>query len=186
MILRQEKMWNFLINEKISLREYYYLYKLFNKEDIPKDFENRLMMKGLVEKGNITERGKGIILKVDSMFLKTTNKKLSSMGSNYLEMISKYRELFPRITLASGKPARCAVTNLEKAFIWFFNNYDYTWEEIFAATKRYLNENEDGRGKYCKTSQYFIRKDETSSLADMCEIMRQGIDEVKTFKEKVV
>jgi hypothetical protein len=54
-------------------------------------------------------------------------------------------------------------------FRWFFQNHDYSWETIFKAAKIYRNEQlEDNNDKYLKTSQYFIRKNEESRLADYC------------------
>jgi hypothetical protein len=60
------------------------------------------------------------------------------------------------------------------------------------ATKMYVNEYRDAEYMYMQTSQYFISKQDKhrvkhSTLADYCDMIRDGIDtEQQTFKEKVV
>jgi hypothetical protein len=56
----------------------------------------------------------------------------------------------------------------------------------------YVNEYRDAEYMYMQTSQYFISKQDKhrvkhSTLADYCDMIRDGIDtEQQTFKEKVV
>jgi hypothetical protein len=101
--------------------------------------------------------------------------------------------MFPAIKLPTGLYARVAVKNLEPAFVWFFDNFDYTWEIVFKATKLYLNQKEMERWKFCRNSQYFIRKDDgsrntASDLANFCENILNGADENEKnfFETKVV
>ena len=71
--------------------------------------------------------------------------------------------------------------------------YDYTWEEVAHATVMYVNAYKDTDYLYMKTSQYFICKQDKhkikhSELADYCDMVRDGVTEIKKdhFKEKVV
>ena len=81
---------------------------------------------------------------------------------------------------------------LEQNFRWFFENYDFSWDEVLKATKLYVNEYEDTDYLYMKTSQYFISKEDkqkikTSELADYCDMLREGITPQKHhFKDNVV
>jgi len=114
------------------------------------------------------------------------------MGKNYTVAVQNYREMFPKKKLPSGKPARVNEKTLIDCFRWFFENYDYTWDEIYQATRKYLNEYEDNNYMYMKTSQYFIvktlpNKNKSSDLADYCDMIREGTDDdINHFKEKVV
>jgi hypothetical protein len=117
-----------------------------------------------------------IIEKLFSIQKKKTTKQL--LGEKSMEKILKYNEIFPKKKLESGRAARSAPKNVEKAFRWFFQNHEYSWETIFKATKIYRNEQlEDNNDKYLKTSQYFIRKSEESRLADYCySVETDGFD----------
>jgi len=121
---------------------------------------------------------------------KINKRKTSShlMTDDFKLNIVKYKEMFPNIKLPSGKAARSASGNLEKNFRWFFENYDFKWSLIFEATARYCNEHQNNNWKFMRTSQYFIRKDSLSDLADYCEMVATGgDDEVKpTHEVKVV
>jgi hypothetical protein len=106
----------------------------------------------------------------------------------FSENVLKYRDIFPNKKLPSGKAARCSPGNLEKAFKWFFETYKYSWEIIFKATELYVNEQQKSGDKYMRTSQYFVRKDNMSDLADLCEaILTDGYkEEQPLFSTKVV
>jgi hypothetical protein len=97
-----------------------------------------------------------------------------------LERVAEYREIFPKGVLPSNQPARAPVKELEKKFIWFFNNYDYDWETILKATNKYVNEYSLNAYMYMKTSGYFILKNEkgvnASALASYCDMILDGAD----------
>ena len=132
------------------------------------------------------------IKKYDSYFNKARKKTNSQiMGTDFMDNIKKYREFFPAKKLPSGKPARNNVKVLEAAFRWFFSEYDFTWEEVLRATAQYVDEYEEKGYMYMKTSQYFVAKqDKTkvkySELADYCDMIKEGVEPDKHFKEKVV
>jgi hypothetical protein len=112
------------------------------------------------------------------------------MGTDFLKNIEQYNLIFPNIKLPSGKYARSNVKNLENAFRWFFDNYDYDWDTIFSASKKYIREYADNQYNYMRTSQYFIRKQEDgrqfmSELANYCEIiLNKPVDDTPKFKER--
>tara|TARA_Y100000590_G_scaffold460961_1_gene621482 strand:+ start:1099 stop:1500 length:402 start_codon:yes stop_codon:yes gene_type:complete len=131
--------------------------------------------------------------KYNNQFVKAKKKtNIQLMGKGFLDNINKYREMFPARKLPSGKPARNNVKVLEKAFRWFFEEFDFSWKEIHTATARYVNEYEDKEYMYMKTSQYFVSKEDRSKvkhseLADYCDMIREGEEpEEHKFKEKVV
>jgi len=142
---------------------------------------------------SITEDGKAIIRKYDNYFIiakKKTNIQL--MGKDFLEKLETYRNIFPAGQLPSGKPGRQNIKSLETTFRWFFENYDFTWDEIIKATKMYVNEFENKEFLYMKNSQYFVSKQDKnkikqSDLADYCDMIKDGvIDKPNHFKDKIV
>ena len=145
------------------------------------------------DKYKLTPTAKAFCAKLDNYFIKAKKKTdIQLMGKDFSEQINIYRETFPNTRLPSGKPARVNVKMLSESFRWFFETYDYEWSDVIKATKMYVNEYRDAEYMYMQTSQYFICKQDkhkvkSSTLADYCDMIRDGIDtEEKTFKEKVV
>ena len=144
-------------------------------------------------KVSLTIKGKKIISKFENYFIKAKKRTSTQlMGKSFNLKLNEYREIFPAGKLPSGKPARVNVKSLENSFRWFFENYDFSWNEVMNATKMYVNEYRDKEYMYMKTSQYFIAKEgknkvKSSDLADYCDMIRDGVQpENDHFKEKVV
>lgn len=143
---------------------------------------------------SITDKGHAFIIQMDNYFTKAKKKtNIQLLGKDFSSKIDSYRELFPSGKLPSGVPARNNVKALGESFRWFFESYDYTWDEILAATKMYVNEYKQNDYLYMMTSQYFISKQDKhrvkkSALADYCDMVRDGVttEEPKYFKDKVV
>ena len=157
-----------------------------------------LIAKGFVSKEEgsphvITNKGKLLITKYNNYFVKAKKKtNIQLMGKDFNDKIEAYRKIFPAGKIPSGKPARQNVKTLCDSFRWFFEQYDYTWEEVMKATSMYVNEYRNSEYLYMQTSQYFISKQDkhkvkTSTLSDYCDMIRDGVTtETKHFKEKVV
>ena len=141
----------------------------------------------------LTAQAKSFIAHLDNYFIKAKKKTdVQLMGKDFADSINIYRETFPNKRLPSGKPARVNVKVLAESFRWFFETYEYKWIDVIKATKMYVNEYRDAEYLYMQTSQYFICKQDkhkikSSTLADYCDMIRDGIDtEEQSFKEKVV
>jgi hypothetical protein len=107
-------------------------------------------------------------------------------SDDYLKNIITYRDLFPRMILPSGKPARSSVIDLKKRFDWFMIEYEYSWDIILKATENYIKHYEDNNFHYMQTSSYFIKKEDKqknsiSSLSEWCE---QVLNPGENNKEK--
>lgn len=144
-------------------------------------------------KYTMSAEAKSLIVHLDNYFTKAKKKTDAQlMGQDFVDKINTYREIFPNIKLPSGKPARVNVKMLSESFRWLFETYDYTWEQIIKATRMYVNEYRDAQYMYMQTSQYFICKQDkhkvkSSTLADYCDMIRDGIEtESKHFKENVI
>lgn len=188
-----------LAKERITPNSYYVLECIKNNlipaSYINKDLEiKKLQTEGWL-KDDLTLSNKSLIFttEIDGFFKKTKKKSAKAiMGDNFADNIKKYSDIFPSMKLASGKYARSNVKNLENAFRWFFETYDYDWDTMLLATNRYIAEYRASNYQYMRTSQYFIRKqssDKTwdSDLADYCEmILNKPDDEVVFIKERVL
>jgi hypothetical protein len=145
------------------------------------------------EDGGLTIKAKKVITRFENYFVRAKKRtNIQLMGKEFLKRINEYRDIFPAGKLPSGKPGRVNVKTLENSFRWFFENYEFTWDEVIDATKMYVNAYRDNDYMYMKTSQYFISKQDkskvrTSDLADYCDMIRDGVEpDDNHFKEKVV
>ena len=84
----------------------------------------------------LTLEGKLIITKFENYFIKAKKRtSIQLMGKKFVDRINEYRNIFPSGKLPSGKPGRVNVKTLENSFRWFFENYNFSWDEIIDATK---------------------------------------------------
>jgi hypothetical protein len=150
------------------------------------ELRNLVANQWLTPDNKLTPKSISLIDATEKLF-SIQKKKTSNilMGKGHKENISKYRDMFPNIKLPTGKAARAAVGNLEVAFRWFFEHFEYDWETIFVATARYINKHQKVEWQYMRTSQYFIRKDNLSDLADYCEIVLTGGDDEEERRHSV-
>ena len=195
-----DEIFNLLIKKNLSPNQLYILYCIKYKIKT-NDFVNDALEIKRLESGDwlgadIALTGKSVMLlqELDSFF-KTSKKKTSTviMGDNFIENIDEYLDIFPKFKLPSGKYARSDKKNLENNFRWFFDNHAYSWETVLNATKLYVDEYEATGYKYMRTSQYFVRKQNTdkswdSDLATYCDMIINGEDEYEEtyFKDKIV
>lgn len=200
-LLKQHELFDLLVKENITPNQYYLLVNMHDSLTT-QGINVSAELRGLESAGHILKDSQGayvishkmyeLIKKVEKNFKKEKagDKKVDS---DFTANVEAYRELFPNIKLPSGVYARSAVKNLEPAMIWFFENFNYSWDTVLKATKMYINEYEIKRWMYLKNSQYFIRKQNaykqyTSELANYCENILNGADEnnKNIFESKVV
>ena len=187
-----------ILKEKMTPNQFLVLYGIKKSLSLPlpdnKDEIIQLKQIGMLDSdGSLTVKGKKVIIRFENYFVKAKKRtNIQLMGKNFVDRLNQYREVFPPGKLPSGKPGRVNVKTLENSFRWFFENYDFSWDEVIDATKMYVNEYRDREYMYMKTSQYFIAKEgknkvKSSDLADYCDMIRDGIEpEDSHFKEKVV
>lgn len=197
-------MWEFfqkILKDNITPNQLMLLFAFDKSVGVPQ-INSHLELRGLLAAKYMVKDGDGYKItpsarvkmrKYDGIFIKAKKKtNIGVMGNDYADKVVIYRELFPRQKLPTGKPARQNIKVLTEAFRWFFENYDYTWKEVLAATRKYLNEYEDNGYMYMRTSRYFIVKtmqnqEKVSELADYCDIIREGLDDdIQHFKDNVV
>lgn len=83
--------------------------------------------------------------------------------------IDEFINLFPAVRGGGGKPLRSNRLDCQTKMKKFIKLYKYPKDVILAATKSYIN-NQDEEFKYTKTSSYFIDKmGQGSALADCCQ-----------------
>ena len=194
------EIFNKLIKEKLTPNSLYVLHCIKEKLSVSKALANSdLEIHKLASDGWLTAElqltSKSIIFmeEINSYFRKSKKKTSKDlMGDKFDSYIKKYNSIFPVKKLGSGKYARTNLKNLESSFRWFFDTYDYDWKTILQATFKYVEEYKLKNYEYMRTSQYFIRKQNSdksfeSDLATYCDMLNEGgSDEENIFKEKVV
>tara|TARA_R110001632_G_scaffold62175_4_gene149538 strand:- start:4583 stop:5200 length:618 start_codon:yes stop_codon:yes gene_type:complete len=200
-LLKQLELFDLIASKGLTATEYYLLCSMHDSTTMISG-NTEMTLRMLIHKEWILEevdqnkkvftivpKGYELINTVEKLFTIQKNKTAKQlMSNNYKENINKYKELFPNQKLPHGKAARSAYGNLEKNFRWFFENHEFKWDEIFKATAIYINDHQKKNWKFMRTSQYFIRKDNLSDLADMCENIKTGgyEEEQHRIKTKVV
>ena len=194
-----EEIWNILNRQQLTANQFHLLWSMREGVGTP-HLNVSLELRNLNNKGGwILDNGKLSakslkLLKEIEGFMKVTRKKTNAviMGKGFEGKIVAYNNLWPKMRLPSGKAAKSAISNLEPAFRWFFENHEFTWEQVMIATAYYLDDKEKNNWDYTRTSQYFIRKQLTdkswhSELADVCQLVEDGGDapEGAHFTEKV-
>jgi hypothetical protein len=188
-----------LVENNLSPNTYYVLHCIKEKI-VPASFVNKaLESKKLQSEEWLSEdlqlTSKSIIFMEEiNGYFKRTKKKTAKdiMGQNFVDNIKAYVSIFPNRKLSSGKYARVNPKNLETAFQWFFENYDYEWDIIIQATQKYVREYEVNDFEFMRTAQYFTRKQNIdksfeSDLATYCELIKnKPDDEVVYFKERIL
>ena len=193
------EIFNRLIKESLTPNSLYVLYCIQNKISVQKLVNGSLEINKLQAddwlKEDLTLSEKSLIFmeELNSYFRKSKKKTSKNlMGDDFDICIKTYNNTFPAKKLGSGKYAKTNIKNLETGFRWFFENYDYTWETVLNATKKYVLEYSLKNYEYMRTSQYFIRKQNSdksfeSDLATYCDILLDGSsNEEDIFKEKIV
>ena len=191
-LLLQMEMFDEMSRNSLSPNQYYLLCCMRDSVT-PIKINLHLELRALKAEGWLTDENKltpksmsliDIIEKLFSIQKKKTNNQL--LGSGFKDRIIEYNEIFPKKKLRSGRAARSAPANLEKAFRWFFENHNYSWETVFAATKIYRAEQLETNDDWMQTSQYFIRKNDISKLADYCHAYEEGgLEEDKPGDRKI-
>jgi hypothetical protein len=178
----------------------YYVLNCIKEKIVPNNFINssleckKLQVDNwLTEDLRLTSKSLIFIEEINGYFKKS--KKKSSkvlMGDDFLRKIEEYVNVFPNKRLPSGKYAKTTPKNLEVAFRWFFETYDYEWDTILKATEKYVEEYEVRNFEYMRTAQYFLRKQNNdksfeSDLANYCEIIKSSPEDHQVhFKERIV
>jgi hypothetical protein len=101
-------------------------------------------------------------------------KKIVKSGTFVHIWIDEWRELFPKGSNTGGYRYRGNRLDALKKMVKFVDAYDFTTEEIFKATKNYVDKFAMRGYAYMQQAHYFIdKKDSGSSLASECEGMRE-------------
>lgn len=133
----------------------------------------------LDQDGKLTPGATFILDEFETLLAKTKKKVASEiLGTNFLDRIKEYRNIFPAVKLPSGELARQSVQELRDKFVWFFKTYpDYDWDLVLDATDYYLYTKQKEGFMYTVTSSYFIQKTDPrtkisrSALADHCQLL---------------
>lgn len=127
------------------------------------------------DENSITDQGRKVLEELEGLYGEGSSRASPAKGFKPSEeQVTDYLMIFPEGKLPSGKHARVHPSNLVDAFAWFFRRYDYSWGIVMIATQMYVDEYCLRNYEFMRTSQYFIRKQNTdktwqSELANYCD-----------------
>jgi hypothetical protein len=140
----------------------------------------------ITEQGTLTSKAVIALNDFETLLVKTKKKVVSEvLGSDSVDKINEYRDIFPNGKLPSGQLAKQNVQDLKANFVWFFKTYpEFDWDLVLDATEYYVATFEKKNYLYMATSKYFIKKDDKfknshSILADYCQ---QILDDPKLLE----
>ena len=159
-----------------------YLNEIFNNNFI--DFDTGI--KYLETRGFVKQHGEqatDVTLRKsgEDLFNKYYGSKKKKKEKNDVHMwFDLWREIFPPGSSTTGYRFRGAKLEGLKKMTKFVDTYDFTREEIFQATKNYVDKFAMKGYMYMQQAHYFIdKKDSGSSLAAECEGLREkGVEQV--------
>lgn len=113
---------------------------------------------------------------------KTQKGKLTAEQETELSTrVIEYNDIFPKAKIpTSGKAARSSPRELMDSFRWFLlNNPQYSWDVILKATTKYVEQKRPDDWRYMRTSQYFIRKQNSDKtwISDLANYCQQIVDD---------
>lgn len=171
----------------------FYLLQCINKKEKPKriniEAELRLLeIEGWVVNKALSDKAIQLLSEFDSNFKMEKSKvtKRKQLDNNDLENIKKFVSLFPRVATPTNRRLRSTPLNLQNKFRAFFIQYDYDWETILKATKKYVLSFDENNLTYMKSAEYFIMKDKVSLLANFCQEVIDGGGEDEERTELIV
>ena len=133
----------------------------------------------LDQNGNLTPGAVFILDEFETLLVKTKKKVASELlGTDALQNINLYREMFPAKRVAKIGLLRQNVQELKEKFIWFFKTYpDFDWDLVLDATEYYIYTKQRENLEFITTSSYFIQRTDPSTkvcrsfLADYCQMI---------------
>ena len=154
------------LNDNNREKQVMLLYQMLLRKEYIEETEGEEMEEALYK---LTEKGENFIRYAESTALTA-----ASVQTNDFSWVREYNNLFPE-PVRGQRNLRGNEQSCISRMKWFMKTYNYSKDQILAATEEYLNSqaaSEDGH-KYTVTSDYFIRKgtgvDSTSRLAQACE-----------------
>lgn len=199
-LLKQMELFDMISQKGLNPNQYYVLCSMRDSVT-PLNVNLHLELRVLKSNGWVIEgdpptisgEAHALIEKVEGFF-KVQRKKtaMQLMGKDFKDKLKTYNEIFPAEKLPSGKFGQANLSNVETRMRWFFENHEYTWEQVHKATQNYVNEYQSKNWKYMRDSAFFIKKTVSgtvvSDLANYCHAVTKGIDmnPTPTFKTTVV
>ena len=162
---------NLLVETNLTPDEYVFLYYLAKSQiysvNLVTDYD-KLERAGFIKQGDrIHIRKRGIDL-IDNK-IPVSEKKVKS-EDNTLKWIDEWRDLFPKGVRTAGYAIRGTRGGCIKKMKRFIKDHkEVTKEQIFKATKLYVEEKKRVRYAYMRIADYFIEKDGGSLLESYVE-----------------
>lgn len=135
-----------------------------------------MQLEGWIVNKQLSDKAVELLSQFDSRFKLEKGKvtKRRELDENDLENIKTFVNLFPKVATPTARRLRSTPLNLQNKFRSFFIQYNYDWETVHKATKKYISSFDPNNLTYMKSAEYFIMKDKTSLLANFCQEVVDG------------
>lgn len=159
--------------------QFVYLYCLHTDQEFPWSVP-RTQVAELEELGWIKITPEGPVVR--EKFLIFVGQTSATTDEVY-DWIDEWRDLWPVGVKSGGRPVRGDKKGCNVKMKKFVQEYDYTKEEIFEATKIYVFEKSRDNNRYMTCADYFIIKNGASTLASFCEDIRERGSSLKATED---
>lgn len=125
---------------------------------------------------------------IDSVHIEVEESKPMTKAEKVVDVkdwIEEYRELFPKGLNQNGYPYRGEKSACLAKMQTFVRNYGYSKQEILNATKIMVNRFKLKDYEYMQQAHYFIEKNRVSQLKQFCDMVKDGVVNLDSFKERV-
>lgn len=100
-----------------------------------------------------------------------------------LDFVEDWIKLFPEGIKSGGYYVRSSEKGVKKKFMTFFNQYDFSPEEVMRCTEKYIEEMRSKGWRGIQLAVNFIEKDGNSNLANYCAEMGKEPDSDADFSQ---
>lgn len=100
-----------------------------------------------------------------------------------LDFVEDWIKLFPEGIKSGGYYVRSSEKGVKKKFMTFFNQYDFSPEEVMRSTEKYIEEMRSKGWRGIQLAVNFIEKDGNSNLANYCTEMGKEPDSDADFSQ---
>jgi hypothetical protein len=158
------------VTHDVTPNEIAVLYSISIKHKVLESIKRDVTLRNLINKNLIelkdksailTTKGKSVLDQANSLFLKRYSKRDLTKEPDFIENVTKFRELWPKAVLTiQGKkyPLRSPEKEIINSFNKFFTDYPETeWSTIFSVTHKYIRSHVEDTN-YMMVAKNFVYK----------------------------
>lgn len=177
-----EHLINLCAKHSITPNELSVLYSISIKHRVMENIKRDVVLRDMIIKELIhlkdgsailTTKGRSILDQANALFLKRFAKRDLTKEPDFIENVTKYREMWPKASLTiQGKkyPLRSPEKEITQSFNKFFTDYpDTEWAVIFQVTHKYIKKHADDTNYMMVAKNFVYKTDKNGSKSKLAE-----------------